>query len=60
MNTSNGQKTKCCAEKEDMRPTVKKGRRDNPGQNNGHDEDFRIMEHFVRAFIDGHDGIEPR
>ncbi len=28
-------------------------------RNNGEDEDLRIMEHFVRAFIERPDDIEP-
>ena len=48
----NEQETKRSADKEDMTPMVKKGRQATPEQNNGQDGDFRIMEHFVRAFFD--------
>ncbi len=52
----NEQETKQFADEEEMMMNARKKPRTAPTHDNGAGEDFRIMEHFVRAFIEEQNG----
>ncbi len=53
------QKKEHCTDGEGLTPMIEERKQRPHGRKNGEDEDLKMMQHFVRDFIERSDDIEP-